>query len=83
MAGHEHKQKRREEKKRKEKKRKEKKRKEKKRKEKKRRKKEKEEKTMSFGGNLMRSQVLYRAAQSTSTTHVQVTAKPSSSTSRS
>jgi FKBP-type peptidyl-prolyl cis-trans isomerase len=51
----------RKEKKRKEKKRKEKKRKEKKRKEKKR--KEKKRKTTAFGVNLMRSQVLYRAAQ--------------------
>ncbi len=55
------KEKKRKEKKRKEKKRKEKKRKEKKRKEKKR--KEKKRKTTAFGVNLMRSQVLYRAAQ--------------------
>ncbi len=51
------------EKKRKEKKRKEKKRKEKKRKEKKRKEKKRKEKTTPFGVNLMRSQVLYRAAQ--------------------
>jgi len=50
-------------KKRKEKKRKEKKRKEKKRKEKKRKGKERKERTTPFGVNLMRSQVLYRAAQ--------------------
>ncbi len=50
-------------KKRKEKKRKEKKRKEKKRKEKKRKEKKRKEKTTPFGVNLMRSQVLYRAAQ--------------------
>jgi len=49
--------------KRKEKKRKEKKRKEKKRKEKKRKEKKRKEKTTPFGVNLMRSQVLYRAAQ--------------------
>jgi len=56
------------EKKRKEKKRKEKKRKEKKRKEKKRKEKKRKEKTTPFGINLMRSQVLYRAAQK-STAH--------------
>jgi len=57
------KEKKRKEKKRKEKKRKEKKRKEKKRKEKKRKEKKRKEKTTPFGVNLMRSQVLYRAAQ--------------------
>jgi len=51
------------EKKRKEKKRNEKKRKEKKRKEKKRKEKKRKEKTTPFGVNLMRSQVLYRAAR--------------------
>ncbi len=51
------------EKKRKEKKRKEKKRKEKKRKEKKRKEKKRKEKTTPFGVDLMKSQVLYRAAQ--------------------
>ncbi len=55
--------KKRKEKKRKEKKRKEKKRKEKKRKEKKRKEKKRKEKTTPFGVNLMRSQVLYRAAR--------------------
>jgi len=54
---------RRSEKKRKEKKRKEKKRKEKKRKEKTRKDKKRLEKTTPFGVSLMRSQVLYRAAQ--------------------
>ncbi len=57
------KEKKRKEKKRKEKKRKEKKRKEKKRKEKKRKEKKRKEKTTPFGVNLMRSQVLYRAAR--------------------
>jgi len=57
------KEKKRKEKKRKEKKRKEKKRKEKKRKEKKRKEKKRKENTTPFGVNLMRSQVLYRAAQ--------------------
>ncbi len=57
------KEKKRKEKKRKEKKRKEKKRKEKKRKEKKRKEKKRKEKTTPFGVNLMRSQVLYQAAQ--------------------
>ncbi len=57
------KEKKRKEKKRKEKKRKEKKRKEKKRKEKKRKEEKRKEKTTPFGVNLMRSQVLYRAAQ--------------------
>jgi len=55
--------KKRKEKKRKEKKRKETKRKEKKRKEKKRKEKKRKEKTTPFGVNLMRSQVLYRAAR--------------------